>query len=218
MIRINVAAKIEYKSNQKELIRPLAVLAVFAACGWFGPAYYADLKNAEAQGIRSKIEEKTSQLEKLKVDMAEVRKLQARLGELKSRAAKIRSLSAGRKQPVFFLDTLQQQHLERMWLSEVTSDGTSVSLKGFALDHAVIAEYLRRLKLLGGGQYGDASDLKEFVPPFLREEGTGREDATSAGAVAPLKLTDVKIVKSTSQTQEETLVQQFSITFNANVK
>lgn len=218
MIRINVASKIEYKSNQIEVLRPLVLLLVFCGLGYYLPIYYADLKNAEAEGIRAKINEKTSQLEKLKVDVEEVQKLQARLGELKTRAAKIRSLSAGRKQPVFFLDTLQQQHLERMWLSEVAYDGELVSVRGLALDHAVIAEYLRRLKLLGGGQDGSGSDLKEFVPPFLREEPTAREEATGAAAVAPLRLSDVKIVKSTAQSQQETLIQQFSITLNANLK
>jgi len=218
MIRINVATEIKYKSNSTELARIVSVVAVCCAIGYFAPSYYADIKNAEAQDIRARIEEKKSQLQKLKVDVDKVKALQSRLGELKSRAEKIRSLSRGRKQPVLLLDTLQGQHLERMWFTGVSLSGNDVRLNGFALDHSVIAEYVRRLKVSVGAQSdGDAGDLKDFVPPFMQESGV-KEEISHTESVTPVRIIEVQLNKSTADTKENVLVQSFDVKFSANIR
>jgi hypothetical protein len=219
MIRINVALEIKYRSSNIVLVRAALIAGVVAAVGYYCPIYFAELKDTEAQAIRASVEEKKAQLEKLKLDVKEVNNLQKRLGELKSRAARIRGLSAMRKQPVFFLDTLQQQHLERMWIANIAVADNAVTMKAYALDHAVIAEYVRRLKLLGMGADGaDAGDLKDFVPPFMRAGGDLKTEVAQIETIAPIKLSDVKLIKSVSETQDNTLVQSFQLTFNTNLK
>jgi Tfp pilus assembly protein PilO len=218
VIRINVAPEIKYKSNSAELVRILAVVLVCCGIGYYVPVYYADLKNTEAQEIQARIEEKKGQLQKLKVDVEKVKSLQARLGELKSRADRIRSLSSGRKQPVLLLDTLQNQHLERMWFTGVGVNGNDVHLQGFALDHSIIAEYVRRLKInIGAQAEGDAGDLKDFVPPFMQGDSV-KDDVQRTESVMPIKISDVLLNKSTADTKENVLVQSFDIKFNANIR
>ena len=218
MIRINVAPEIKYRSESTELVKIIVPMILFASLGYYATIFYGDMKNAEAEDIRAKIEEKKVQLAKLKLDVDKVRALQARLAELRSRADRIRSLSAGRKQPVLLLDTLQGQHLERMWFSNLRVENESVTLDGYAFDHAVIAEYVRRLKLQVGDNGAGSADLKDFVPPFMQPQKSLQADVQQSQSVAPIKMTRVNLIKSTAETQDNVLVQTFRVTFRANTK
>jgi hypothetical protein len=217
VIRINVALEFKYKSDSAVVLRIAAVVLVCCGIGYFSPSYYADMKMAEAAEIQARVEEKKGQLQKLKVDVEKVKSLQSRLAELKSRAERIRALSQGRKQPVLLLDTLQGQHLERMWFTGVSMKGKEIRLQGYALDHSVIAEYARRLKVnIGSESEGVAGDLKDFVPPFMQTESIKKEVAQTE-SVQPIKISDVKLNKSTAGTKENVLVQSFDINFKANM-
>jgi Tfp pilus assembly protein PilN len=220
MIRINVAPEIRYKSNSAELVRVALVVLVVCGIGYYIPIYYAGLREQETTELRTRIEEKQAQLGKLKVDVEKVKALQQRLGEVKSRAERIRSLSAGRKQPVLLLDTLQNQHLERMWFTSLSLKGDDVHVQGFALDHVVIAEYVRRLKVnVGGNAEGEAGDLKDFVPPFMREGDAATKDAVGGSeSVRPLKIGNVRLNGSKADTRENVLVQSFDVNFTTNAR
>jgi Tfp pilus assembly protein PilN len=220
MIRINVAPEIKYKSNSAELLRVALVVLVVCVIGYYVPTYYAGLKTAETSELSARIEEKKGQLEKLKVDVDKVKALQQRLGEVKSRAERIRSLSRGRKQPVLLLDTLQTQHLERMWFTSMSLEGNEARLQGFALDHVVIAEYVRRLKVnVGGNSEAEAGDLKEFVPPFMRDGEASAKDAVGdSESVMPIKVSDIRINGSKADKRENVLVQSFDVKFQTNMR
>ena len=218
MIRINVAPEIALSYDPLALVKIAVPIVLLAALGFYATMYYSDMKTQEAEEIRAKLEEKKGQLAKLKLDVDKVKSLQARLQELKNRADRIRSLSAGRKQPVLLLDTLQAQHLERMWFGSLALDGEDATLEAFALDHAVIAEYVRRLKLNLGEASSDSTALKDFVPPFMRQDTGVKAEVERTQSVSPLKLTNVTLIKSTAGTQDNVLVQTFKVTFKANTK
>jgi hypothetical protein len=81
----------------------------------------------------------------------------------------------------------------------------------------VIAEYARRLKVnIGSESEGVAGDLKDFVPPFMQTESIKKEVAQTE-SVQPIKISDVKLNKSTAGTKENVLVQSFDINFKANM-
>lgn len=218
MIRINVALEIKHKSDSAILVGIAATVLFCCGIGYYAPSYYADMVTAEAQEKQTLIEEKKSQLQKLKVDVEKVKSLQERLAELKSRANRIRALSQGRKQPVLLLDVLQGQHLDRMWFTKLNMAGNNIRVQGYALDHAVIAEYVRRLKMNVNGQSeGDVNDLKDFIPHFMQGESISEEIARTE-SVFPITISDVKLSKSTADTKESVLVQSFDINFTANMR
>jgi Tfp pilus assembly protein PilN len=218
MIRINVASEIKYESNSAQLIPVLVVLMIACTIAYYIPVYYADLKTAQAEEIQTRITEKNEQLMKLKVDFDKVKALAVHLAELTNRADRIRSLSRGRKQPVLLLDTLQAQHLERMWFTFVGVKENEIQLNGFALDHSIIAEYAGRLKLTIGEQSnGPMGDLKDFVPPFMKDARPKTEMAL-AESVTPVIISNVQLNKSLADTKENVLVQSFDIKFTANLK
>lgn len=66
-----------------------------------------------------------------------------------------------------------------MWFTKIsyTTKTQTLQLNGFALDHTVIADYMKRLKEIGKIDAGEYSELKDFIPPQLLNSDPGSKEA-----------------------------------------
>jgi Tfp pilus assembly protein PilN len=220
IIKINVVPEYKDEANPKDLIPVVLSVAVVSVGAYYLPTLYADTITAEAREIESKTAQKREELSKLQVDLNRAKVLQAALNDIKSRQTVVKSLTQGRKQPIAILEYLQDIHLDRMWLSELSFTSNVVNTKGWAADHAVIAEYVRRIKVTNGKNADEAIDAKEFTPVF-DDPSTEKKEKKELGlsSTAPVIFSNVNLKDSIYQEDQtrKMPIQQFEIEFNANI-
>lgn len=217
MIRINVAPELSIHTDNTAFYRALAVLAAGLVVSYFGVDYYAGTIKDETAEIIAKTEKKKEDLRKLKLDLDKTKSLQARLTEVRNRATQIKSLSAGRKQPVLVLDKLQQNHLERMWFQSLKLEKQKLIISGLALDHTIISEYVRRLKTIDSDEEFESEDMKNFVPSFLKDSDGKGSLVDVNSSILPLSVKKVELIKSAAVEEQNVTLQKFDVQFETNV-
>ena len=217
MIRINVAPETVIQASSAAILRSLFIAVVCLVVCYYLPQYYAETVSTGAAEFQQKTTDKKNQLARLKLDVSKAKSLQEKLAELKARASQIRALSNGRKQPVFILDKLQQNHLERMWFEGLKMQKGRVSISGIALDHTIISEYVRRLKNMDADDELELSNIREFVPPFMKEKSDKIETVDEVRNVMPLRLTAVHLKKSTAEVVDGVTLQKFEAEFETGL-
>ena len=69
------------------------------------------------------------------------------LNVLKNKTAIINRLEKDRKWPLTFMDTINEMVIDkRMWLTSLTTKGTSINIDGIALDNKTVADFMTRLE------------------------------------------------------------------------
>lgn len=206
MIRINLIPEPVALTNRRVVITELAVFGAIIAIAYLAPGLYAESLISEANSISNETAQKQSQIEQLKVDGNTINEYKATTSDLQNRSNKIRSLTIGRKQPVYLLDKLQQQHPERLWLKTIRLDGNQLTITGYAAETYLISDYAARLKSLNENNAESAIDVESFTPPFAQHlnyfsEGETIAKASAYESTVPLKLSDL-IIKNFSLDQE----------------
>jgi len=151
MIRINLIPETRRRNYSTPLIRHAILLAVLCFGALSGVEYYSDSIAEEIKGVETKIAEQKEVEKNLKKVIEKSNEIRERTEATRKRASRIKELGEGRKLSVMFLDNLQMKHPERMWFTKVavTGSGKNITLSGFALDHTVIADYIKRIKEIG---------------------------------------------------------------------
>jgi Tfp pilus assembly protein PilN len=203
MIRINLSPEAITQINSRETIIELAVASVVLFLAYMGPGFYAGFLVREAEAINSQTNQNRLALEQLRTDSERINQLKVAISNLKARTELIRNLNKGRKQPVFALDKIQQQHPDRMWLESLSLTNSEISLSGIASEPEIITDYVSRIKKLNESELNTGADIENFQPPFAKylEGRTGKadpitEDNLSKEAVMPLVVSDVKLLGS----------------------
>lgn len=84
-------------------------------------------------------------IERYKPQQALIAKFKTRKQHLQDKLDVIASLEKARNGPVRVLDEIATRVPNRLWLTEISTKGTEIRLKGKSLDTGVVADFLRSL-------------------------------------------------------------------------
>ena len=148
MIRINLAPEINEKNYQHSATRDALMVGILCVAIYFGIEHHGTQFDTNLAEIETKISEQKNVQEIMKKDFEKTKEIREKAEAIKQRGDRIRSLGEGRKLSIILLDNLQMKHPERMWFNRIafTNATNTLELSGYALDHSVIADYLKRLK------------------------------------------------------------------------
>ncbi|MEY3900912.1 MAG: hypothetical protein RL189_218 [Pseudomonadota bacterium] len=214
MIRINLAPQVDQSVGRNSLALHAGIVIVLCFAAYFGIEYHSHSLDAQAQEIDDKIAELQNTKSSLNKEIERSKEIRAKTEQIRSRAARVRQLGEGRKIAILLLDSLQSKHPERMWFTKISYSmkNKSLVLNGYALDHTVIADYMKRLKEIGRIDATDASEMKDFIPPQLLNSDLKQSSVTVPVRSETQKLDQVtlKQLVSSEELQGDTL-QKFEI-------
>jgi type IV pilus assembly protein PilN len=201
MIRINLLPKKEIKKRaallEQGVVAGVAVFVVLAGLLLF---------YMHAQG---KVEALEQDIAKTKLELKELEKKKAQIEEYKAaelvvqrKIDVIKKLEQQKSGPVLMLDEIAKVLPPKMWLTQLKSQGSSLTMEGIAIDNETIAEFMTKLEATS--QFSNIElqvsqetkiqdyELKKFtVSSVLRVmkefEDLEKEAQTKAPAKAPAK-------------------------------
>lgn len=214
MIRINLAPQVDQSVGRNSLALHASIVILLCFGAYLGIEYHSNSLDARAQEIDDKIAELQSAKSSLNKEIERTKEIRARTEQIKTRSARVRQLGEGRKIAIILLDSLQSKHPERMWFTKISYSlkNKSLVLNGYALDHTVIADYMKRLKEIGKIDTTDASEMKDFIPPQLLNSDLKQSSVTVPvrSEVQKLDQVTLKQLVSSEELQGVTL-QKFEI-------
>ena len=157
MIRINLlpfrAARTKENVRRQVTIFLLLVLLIVVGMGG-----YALSVSAKVQDYKQKVSDTQAELNKFKKKAKEVDAINKKNKVLQKKIDIIEELQVVRKEPVKLLSAMTELVIpDRMWIQNYNEVGTSVTLKGSALDEITVADFTRKLEL---SEYFSSASLK----------------------------------------------------------
>ncbi|NOZ84708.1 MAG: hypothetical protein GXP49_00290 [Deltaproteobacteria bacterium] len=145
MIRINLlpvkaARKREYGQQQLILFVVILLGIGVALYTWY------DYEEQQIEKLKSEISEVRKEIKRLENVIGEVKQIKEKKAELQKRLDVIDTLKRGKTGPVRMMDDLSQRIPKKVWLVELSQDGTEISMHGAAMNNEVIANFLRALE------------------------------------------------------------------------
>jgi len=145
MIRINLLPKKEIKKRaallEQGVVAGVAVFVVLAGLLLF---------YMHAQG---KVEALEQDIAKTKLELKEMEKKKAQIEEYKAaelvvqrKIDVIKKLEQQKSGPVLMLDEIAKVLPPKMWLTQLKSQGSSLTMEGIAIDNETIAEFMTKLE------------------------------------------------------------------------
>lgn len=215
MIKINLIPEKTEKSYYNSAIRDFIIVGSICYLIFYGIENYTHVYDEEIASLESKITSENAALKRMKQEFEKSKEKRERADEYRKRGNNIKRLGEGRKSPVMMIDNLQRKHPERMWfqsLSFKTSTNT-IALEGYALDHTVIAEYLKKLKELGSLDSSDSTELKNFIPQQLLNSGFALKSGNENSEKNDIKtLEEVTLHSLQSEEKDGVTLHKFKIT------
>jgi len=145
MIRINllpVKAHRKAEAGRQQLILFALVLAV--AVG--GNLYAWQQKSAKEGAMQVQVNKTQQQIAELDRVISEVKDINKKEEELKTKLGALDKLKAGRAGPVKVLDALQTAMPKKVWLLSVSEAGGAMKIDGIALSQDDLAEFMTALQ------------------------------------------------------------------------
>jgi type IV pilus assembly protein PilN len=105
---------------------------------------------------RDRVNQMQRDIEQFKPQLEQVDAFRKKKADLEKKIDVIDGLDRARSGPVRVLDELAMHTPERLWLTDFTTKGNSIELKGESLDNELVAVFLRAL---GDSPYFDQVDL-----------------------------------------------------------
>jgi type IV pilus assembly protein PilN len=105
---------------------------------------------------RDRVSQMQRDIEQFKPQLEQVDAFRKKKADLEKKIDVIDGLDRARSGPVRMLDELAMHTPERLWLTDLTTKGNSIELKGESLDNELVAVFLRAL---GDSPYFDQVDL-----------------------------------------------------------
>jgi type IV pilus assembly protein PilN len=145
VIRINLLPVRARK--KKEDIRQQVIVYVVCVALVAGASGYLYMKNSsEMKGLKKKISNVEKEIGKHKQLQQKIKKLLKQEAEVKKKLAIINTLSSRRGRLVHMLDELSVTMPKgKMWFDSLKESGNKISMNGVALNHIVIADFMRSL-------------------------------------------------------------------------
>lgn len=130
------------------------VLVVIVTTGGIG-LYHSRLIDQVERG-EARVSQMQSDIDKFKPQLQQVAAFKKRKAELQKKIDIIDGLDKARSGPVHVLAELSARTPDRLWLTELSTKGDTISMQGRSLDNEVVALFLR---LLGESEHFDKVDL-----------------------------------------------------------
>ena len=129
-------------ADLRETIAVLGLGLVLVSAGIFftDKGLKSDLALAEAN-----VAQLEADIDRYKPQLALVEEFKGRKKQLQDKLDIIRSLEEARSGPVRVLDELSNRVPDRLWLTDISTRGAGIKLKGQSLDTGVVADFLRGL-------------------------------------------------------------------------
>lgn len=140
----------------------------------------------QIERTRGRVAQMQSDIDQFAPQVAQVNAFKKRKSELEKKIGVIDGLDKARSGPVRVLDELATRTPDRLWLTEVTTKGDTIKLRGQSLDNELVALFLRSLGEseyfaavdLGGAKLGETRGLKlvrfdidaKLVNPALKKQ------------------------------------------------
>jgi len=155
MIRINLlpvrATQKKEKLRGQIIVFGLSLVVVALICG----GAYLHI-NMRIDAERAEVSQMNAEINALKKKIGEVGRFKKLQAELKGKLEILDKLKKGRSGPARYLDELNKVIPEKLWLTEFTEKGGSVSVRGVALSEKKVAEFMRNLT---ASEFFDRVDL-----------------------------------------------------------
>jgi type IV pilus assembly protein PilN len=146
MIRINLLPI--RAARKKENVRwQVSVFFLMISFGVVVMAYMAVSLSRNISGMNTKIEEAGRELKDLEAISKKVTEIKDKLQKLQAKMDVIQTLEVNRTRSIRILETLTGLVIaDRMWLTNLTESGETLSMKGMAMDNKTIADFMKALE------------------------------------------------------------------------
>jgi Tfp pilus assembly protein PilN len=202
ILNINLAPEINREPTLRDLLPTIFALAIVVSASYYAPVYYASTIDSETAEITQKTEARKQELTALQADLKKAKELNTVMSEITARQNVIRNLALGRQHVVTILEKLQDIQPEKIWMTYLDSQGNSMSIKGWATDHNVISEYVRRLQSTNNETDIKAIDAKTFTPTFVENANPILSDPKDKTNMEDVKFTSVTLKESVTKSLE----------------
>jgi len=196
MIEINLLPVREAKRAadlRQQLMQLLLVLLFVGA----GIGFVHSEMNERVVLARARVVQMQRDIDQFKPQLEQVAAFRKKKAELEKKIDVIDELDRARSGPVRVMSELASRAPERLWLTSVTTDGGTITLKGASLDNELVAVFLRGLsdseyfadvdldgtKLEGGS--GDLKTVSFGIRANLVTPSDDEEEPPAAQAAAP---------------------------------
>ena len=142
------------------------VLVVIVVGG--GVGLFQSRISDQIEKTQGRVTQMQSDIDQFAPQVAQVQAFKKRKSQLEKKIDVIDSLDKARSGPVRVMDELAQRTPDRLWLTEISTAGNTIKLKGQSLDNELVALFLRSLGEseyfagvdLGGATLGENKGLK----------------------------------------------------------
>lgn len=220
MIRINLLPVRQVKKREmgKQVLVLFAAVILLA-----GVLNYLWLDNRETELQRGKdaVAATDRQIKELEKVIGEVNQINDRKKELEDKLKVLAELRKGRAGPVKFMDALATATPKQVWVMNFEESGNSVKLRGTALSHEDVADFMRGLTNLvwtpkGMGRLVDSGKRDATTNKVELLGGSATVEDFPVGDVHPF-FTDIELRSAAQKPAgpNQTTV-EFELTFSAN--
>ncbi|MBI5586741.1 MAG: PilN domain-containing protein [Deltaproteobacteria bacterium] len=169
MIRINLlpvrAAKKRESVRFQLTVAGLATFLVFAV----SVGVYLTVRS-EANSVTAQIESGNHELDALKVKIGELSKIKEQKRIVEDKLNIIKTLEAARTGPTKLFKAISESVPEKAWIASIKDDGALITLKGYASDDEVVADFMRGLQ-----KHGELGGVELDVAQRVVEKETGSD-------------------------------------------
>lgn len=216
MIRINLLpVKVSRKQEAGRQQLALLVFVLVAALG--GNAYVWHLRSAEKDKLQAQVTRTQQQIAELDKVIREVKDINTKEAELKTKLDALNTLKAGRAGPVKILDAFQTATPKKVWVTTVTEHAGAMSVSGSAFSQDDLAEFMSSLQ--------NVVDTPEGIGRLVAGDSASKESRVelSTGAIKLFKVeqvtpffTNVQLVKDTETKTTDINLVNFELNLSAN--
>jgi type IV pilus assembly protein PilN len=163
-----------------------------------GMYFLASNAKSDLEQAKVTVAQLEADIERYKPQQALISKFKTRKQNLQDKLDVIASLERARNGPVRVLDEISTRVPGRLWLTQISTKGTEIRLKGKSLDTGVVADFLRALN---GSAYFKNVDLEkteggELVKGVRLVNFELRADMTAPAAPAKKREAEAKAPKT----------------------
>ncbi len=132
------------KENIRRQISIFLLTFIFTAVAMF---YYNGVLSGQIGALDAEIHKTETDLARYRKIIQEIDRIKKDLRTLENMTKVITQLKVNQKWPITFLDTINDLVIEkRMWLTSLNAKGSSIDIKGIALDNKTVADFMTRLE------------------------------------------------------------------------
>lgn len=220
MIRINLLPVRQVKKREmgKQVLVLFGFVIVLAGVLNY---LWLDNRETELKHAKDNVAATEKQIRELEKVIGEVNQINERKKELEDKLKVLAELRKGRGGPVKFMDALATATPKQVWVLDFEESGNAVKLKGTALSHEDVADFMRGLTNMvwtpkGMGRLVDAGSRNAVTNKVELLGANATVEEFPVGDVHPF-FTDIELRRAEQRPSgpNQTTV-EFELTFAAN--